>query len=184
MADTVGPILCGWPVWLSPDLVSAGAQLILRGLCEHCVIIPYGSPRTAGCRALRPCLPQTTVIPKAKQLHYSSQATLDKLPSQSHVLLKACCCFLQAAMLSGSPFLAAYFYHDLLYSPCFHLAKDKKHLFFSAVTAAVASFQHNWFQPAEAAKGSRPLATSPPSPVLRKADEPRTLSDPGPSDPH
>lgn len=178
----MGPLLCGWPVWLSPDLVSAGAQLIPHGLCEHCVIIPYRSPRTPGCRALRPCLPQATVIPKAKQLRCGCQATLDKLPSRSHLPLKACCLLSQAAMLSGSPFLAAYFYHDLLYSPCFHLAKEKKQYF--PLAAAAPSFQLNWLQPAEAAKRSRPLATSPRSPELRKADEPRTPSDPGPSDPH
>lgn len=71
-----------------------------------------------------PCLPQTTVIPKL--LHYGSQAAPDKLPSRSHVLPKSCHLLSQAAMLSGSPFPVAYFYHDLLYSPCFPLCKGQK----------------------------------------------------------
>lgn len=122
-----GPMRFGW--WFGPGL--AWCLLGHNGPCglwRHCVITPKESTytRLQGVEAL----PQTMVIPRPSC--YGSQAPLDK--ASFSLWLEA---FPKlwtrkgtvSPPLSGSLFLAAYFYHHLLYSPRFHLAKGGNSIF-------------------------------------------------------
>lgn len=125
------PLLSGgWPAppWPGVCWGTAGPC----GLWGYCAIIPCRSPQTPGCRELRPCL---------RHGHPHGRAAMAPKPPGTRCHTKASLSSRLAASLkpwarnstvspafSGALFLAAYFHHDLLYCPSFHLAKGENNI--------------------------------------------------------
>lgn len=123
--DTVAPSILG--DWFGPSLPCPGVcwgTIGPCGLLGHCAIIPKESTytRLQGVENL----PQTMVIPKAKLLWLPSPLGQSQLAASTKLWTRKGAV---SPPLSGSLFLAAYFYHHLLYSPRFHLAKGGNNIF-------------------------------------------------------